>query len=248
MIEAILGLTMSASISIAGANFTNNLSDSLNYSNYSIITEKRDASDFKTIKVSSDVNVEIRTAEDFSITLDGTPEAVANIETEIENRALDIRAIKNLNGKTNNEVKVTVNVPQDMLEEVTVTAAGTVACYDKIRAFDFTVKTNNGGSVSFTDIEVENEFVAILSGGSTIEFKGTAPTSKILVNGSGWVNCSDLSTTTTEVTVNGNGKAEVKAGDEILATVVDGGRIEYFGTPKTLLKSCNGGIIKQKED
>lgn len=112
------------------------------------------------------------------------------------------------------------------------------------KATSFDIIGKEGAEIK-VDVDVSSITIKS-SSGAKVTVSGTAKSQTSVSNSGGLLYASKLKTTTTSITVNAGGNAEVNATDVVDAKVRAGGKIIVFGKPKQINeKTFAGGKIEQ---
>lgn len=130
------------------------------------------------------------------------------------------------------------------LEAVEANEGSRIASESTFQAVKFNVIAKEGSEI---DINVDVTSISIrAANGSTVTVNGQARNQEIILNSGALYYGSKLKTSTTTITVNAGGDAEVYATDLVTAKVRAGGLITVFGKPQQIdQKIIAGGRIEQ---
>lgn len=104
---------------------------------------------------------------------------------------------------------------------------------------DAQLRDSGSGGATVTGVDLTS-VVVDLTGSGNVELGGRAVSAKVTSTGSGDFNGSALTTTRTEIDVQGSGDAAVNATAQLTATVSGSGDITYTGSPAEIDQQVSG--------
>lgn len=187
-----------------------------------MITENRNIEDFKGVKVSGILSVEVTQSEKTSVVVEADDNIAQTIRTEVRNGVLSVWSDK----KFKSENKVTVRVSSPSIESL---------------------ETSGIAQINFESANVESLDLDS-SGASNISVSGTAKSARL--NMSGASNIQALKLNTESVRVNGSGasSAEISVSESINAHLSGASDLSYKGNPSEIEKHVSGGADLTKID
>lgn len=130
------------------------------------------------------------------------------------------------------------------IDAVEANEGSRISSNDVFKATSFDIIAKEGAEIK-VDVDVSSITIKS-SSGAKVTVSGTAKSQTSVSNSGGLLYASKLKTTTTSITVNAGGNAEVNATDVVDAKVRAGGKIIVFGKPKQINeKTFAGGKIEQ---
>jgi hypothetical protein len=130
------------------------------------------------------------------------------------------------------------------IDAVEANEGSRISSNDVFKATSFDIIAKEGAEIK-VDVDVSSITIKS-SSGAKVTVSGTAKSQNSVSNSGGLLYASKLKTTTTSITVNAGGNAEVNATDVVDAKVRAGGKIIVFGKPKQINeKTFAGGKIEQ---
>lgn len=130
------------------------------------------------------------------------------------------------------------------IDAVEANEGSRISSNDVFKATSFDIIAKEGAEIR-VDVDVSSITIKS-SSGAKVTVSGTAKSQNSVSNSGGLLYASKLKTTTTSITVNAGGNAEVNATDVVDAKVRAGGKIIVFGKPKQINeKTFAGGKIEQ---
>jgi hypothetical protein len=163
------------------------------------------------------------------ITITGESNLVKHIITEVKRGQL---TIKTENGKQltpSRNKTITIKVPFEDIDEVSLSGSGDLWNEDIIRSTNFEAVLSGSGDI-ILNIQAHNAMGKI-SGSGDLTIKGSTENLKAGVTGSGDFHGFDLKSINTNVSVTGSGDADVLCNGKLTARVTGSGDISYKGRP-----------------
>jgi hypothetical protein len=176
--------------------------------------ESRTVGEFTAIGLAAPVNVHLTQGDAPSLALEGPAEALAQIETTVENGSLQIRLDRR---STNWRSKVNVYVTARRIEALAISGSG---------------------DISAPALKAEALKLSI-SGSGDMRVGGKVEGLTASIAGSGDIRAGDLDAQHVKVSIAGSGDATVRVRQALSVSVAGSGEVRYYGDP-TLAKSIQG--------
>ncbi|HRR09227.1 MAG TPA: head GIN domain-containing protein [Rhodothermales bacterium] len=203
------------------------------------VTDKRNHQGFNAISVETAGDVYIYLSNHFSVEVEGNPETIAKITTEVSNKTLFVRNKQQYftwNSK-NNPLKIRIHLP--LLEKLDLSGSGDVEVKGLIRNPRFDVNLSGSSDVRIEKIAVR-DLQTKLSGSGDIQFgSGNADSGDLHLSGSGAITARNLQITDGRANLSGSGKIEIWAKRYLDIDLGGSGTIAYRGNPQ-IAKEVNG--------
>lgn len=206
--------------------------------NGKITSEKRTTISYDEIKISGFFDIDLVAGKEGTITIKGEENLLSFIKVEVENNVLKIYTEKNKNISTSMGKNISITVPFENINQVTLSGSGDIKTRNTIKAKSFIAKLAGSGDMNL-DVEANN-FEINLSGSGDVVLKGKADHFKSTLNGSGDIDASNLKAKDASVIVSGSGDSKVFCSESLNARVSGSGDIEYAGNPKQKDTKVNG--------
>ncbi|TYP98776.1 putative autotransporter adhesin-like protein [Tenacibaculum adriaticum] len=196
--------------------------------NGKVITKTRSVDNFDEVSVGGSFDVNLIDGKEGKITIEGEENIIPYIITEVRGGTLKIKFKDNTNIRTTK--RLTVTVPFEEIEGVSLGGSGNINVEKRIKAND--VSFSIGGSGNIT-AEVDASSVKSSIGGSgNIKLKGNTGDFKCSIAGSGSVKAYDLYADNLKANIAGSGSVQTSVKTKIDANVVGSGSVYYKGKPK----------------
>jgi hypothetical protein len=208
--------------------------------NGNVTTETRRTSDYESIRVGGNFDVELVKGKEGRITIKGEENLLRYIETEVKRGVLKIKIKKGVNLRMTR--KMIVTVPYQDIEKVSLSGSGDLTSNGTIKADVFSLSVAGSGNIKL-NVEA-NSLKSTIAGSGNIKLSGSADVLTCTIAGSGYINAYELKTKTTSAKIAGSGNIKTTVSDEINAKVVGSGSIYYKGNPEKInSKSIGSGDI-----
>ncbi|HEY5407132.1 MAG TPA: head GIN domain-containing protein [Ginsengibacter sp.] len=196
--------------------------------NGNIRKEKRNTGDFKSVKTSGSIDLEINSGDTYAVSAEDDDNLLPYIVTEVNDGTLDIH-YRNNTSINNDHAKVYITVP--FLNEVTASGSADITIRDVLKnsqKIDMSISGSGSikGAVDAPAVSVD------ISGSGNVDLKGRTKDFDGSVNGSGDINCGGLQSENATVTVSGSGNVHVFASVHLKASTFGSGDIYYGGNPQ----------------
>jgi hypothetical protein len=205
--------------------------------NGNIKRQVRELGHFNGLALSLPGQVEIRTGNTESVTIETDDNLLPLIETVVEDGTLKIRNKNKVNIRTRN-LKIVVQT-----RGVDRLALGGSGSIDADRVQGSRVQFDVGGSGNIRVGKAEGESVSVSLGGSG-DLKvneGGARSLSATIGGSGTVDMARVRVDKASVTVAGSGDATLWVRDSLSLSVAGSGDVNYYGDPKVSTSVVGSG-------
>lgn len=212
-----------------------------------IITETRAASGFTGVDMGTFGRVVLSLGEAESVTVTGSDNLVALVETNVRGGVLHIEAKEEFYVTSLEEEEgLTFTIVAKQIDAVTISGVGMLEM-EGLTTPKLTVTVSGGGDVTISQLSTE-ELSVVLSGLGNVELAGEAMTADIELSGTGDVNLPDLKIQTAQVMLSGLGSATLWVTDQLNGEISGAGGVEYYGSPATDVKTTGLGEFKPLGD
>ncbi|QXP59107.1 head GIN domain-containing protein [Olleya sp. HaHaR_3_96] len=206
--------------------------------NGNVTTITRSTSDYGTIRLAGWMNFELVKGTEGTITIEGEENLLDYIITEVESNNLLIKIKNNINLKPSGSKTITITIPFDDIDKVSLAGSGNVSSNATIDSNNFETKISGSGDMTL-DIKSINVDVTI-TGSGDLTITGQTKNLEASVTGSGDFHGGRLQADNAETKVTGSGGIVVYVKDNLKAKVTGSGDIEYKGNPKKVTKKVTG--------
>lgn len=209
--------------------------------NGKIVKQTRETGHFTGLGLALPGEVEIRSGNTESITIETDENVQAAIETVVENGTLRVRPVKRDMRIETRHLKVVVMAKT--LDRIAVGGSGTVDA-DTLKAPKLTLDVGGSGSIHVHN--VESGTVAVSLGGSgSLKASGNTDRLQVSIGGSGKVMTDKLAARDVSVSIGGSGQATVWARQSLNLSVAGSGDIGYYGDPQISKNIMGSGSVKR---
>lgn len=205
-----------------------------------ITTEKMDLSSFDGLHVSGMFEVFLVEGNSPHISIETDENLQEYVIAEVRNNILTLRMKEN---NRYDPTRLDVYVTTNSLSELKLSGATSVSSDHTLSAANLTISISGAGDMN---LKVDAERLKThVSGAGNVRISGNAQDHQIRISGVASINCLNLETLDTDVSISGAGSAKVNATQKINASVSGVGSIEYSGNPQSKnLNTSGAGSIK----
>ncbi|TFW18105.1 head GIN domain-containing protein [Duganella callida] len=206
-----------------------------------IVKQTREVGHFSGLSIGVSGDVDIRTGNTESITIETDDNIQPLIETVVENGTLRIHPLRNNLHLDTRNMKIVVQARS--LNKLSIGGSGTVTA-DKLQGENLKIDVGGSGSISVG--QVQSEAVAIALGGSgSLKAAGNTERLQVSIGGSGRVQVGQLQARDAVVSIGGSGQATVWAQKSLNLSVAGSGDVNYYGDPQISKSIMGSGTIKR---
>ena len=220
-------IIISAGFFFASCNISFN-GDSLS-GNGNIKTETRNVGNFDAVKSSGSIDIEISSGDTYSVSVEDDENILPVIITRVENGTLNVN-YKDNTSINNDHAKVYIKAPS--LEKIVSSGSASISITDAIKN-DSEIEIAVSGSGNIEGGVDAPKITTSIGGSGNISLKGRTKDFEAKVSGSGDLDCSDLQSENTTVSVSGSGNAHVFASVHLTAKASGSGNVRYRGNPSS---------------
>ncbi|MCZ4407189.1 DUF2807 domain-containing protein [Cryomorphaceae bacterium 1068] len=201
--------------------------------------EKRSVSEYSKIKVKGPFDVIIDPNKESGLTITAPSDAIADIETRVENGEL----ILDLDNSGYMSPDIEVVIANSQLEGISISGSGSFEGALETKK-DLDLKIGGSGNI---DVQSNaNRVYANISGSGNINASGTCEMLEASISGSGNMNFGKMEAQDVDVSISGSGGMKVNVTRNLEASVSGSGSITYTGSPVSVDKNVSGsGSIRK---
>jgi hypothetical protein len=204
--------------------------------------ETRPVSSFKAIGVSAPIRVEVTQGDAEALIVEGDAEALAQLETFVENATLKLR--QKTSGHVPKMDRVKAYVSARDIDSLSVSGSGEMRS-GAIRADRLHVSVSGSGDLRIAQLTAAKLDLSV-SGSGDFHAAGKAGSVSASIAGSGDVKAEALQADDAHVSIAGSGAATLWVREKLTASIAGSGGLRYYGDPAYLSKSVVGsGSVKR---
>ena len=190
-----------------------------------IVTESRQATDFKSIRINGSGEVVIQEGATQKITVSGYENLVPLYRTQTDNGVLVLGFQSDYHQINRNNIKVQIEVPS--LDAVMINGSGDILVQQFGYADSLSASINGSGKIRIQ-----------CTGYNQLHYE---------INGSGDILAATTVGKTSESVIHGSGRIEVNSTQKMQARIYGSGTILYYGSPANtdIVVSGSGNTIKK---
>lgn len=200
-------------------------------------TEQRKHNEFKSIDISLNADVTIRSGKNYSVSVSAEENLLERIRSRVRGKKLVIESKGCL--KPNRDIQVEIVVPE--LEEIELSGSGNVFVPDTMHFKNLLLKVNGSGDM---DVKLTAaSLTSSINGSGNILLQGSANRHDIKINGSGDVDAREMPCNQSTVKVNGSGNVKAYVINQMDVHVNGSGSVYYKGKPKLSTRINGSGKV-----
>lgn len=187
-------------------------------------TETRSLSDFESVDILIEGDVEIRKSERYEIVVEGNSNQIEELKTRVSNGKLKIysdRCFKNT------DFRFIVYTPE--LSEVKLSGSGDAWVRDEFSSDEMEFNVSGSGKIRAA-VESAVKVKTRISGSGTLSLEGVCDTFQAELSGSGKIQAFGLVSNTANCNISGSGNIEIFVTTTLNANISGSGVIRHKGT------------------
>ena len=207
-------------------------------------TEKREVSNFNQISLRGYGELFITQGEQESLTVQADEDELLNIKTDVVDGKLRINIITDWVEKISSffskgfySQRIRFDLTVKELTNLDIIGAARVNVKG-LQGEEFAVKLGGAADITIESLKTER-LKAELPGAGLLKIAGKTIDQSVIVSGAGAYEAPHLESQSANIQLTGLGKATVWVVEELEATLIGLGSIEYYGNPK-ITKSVQG--------
>jgi hypothetical protein len=197
--------------------------------------QARPVSGFSGISLAAPMKMELVQGDTESLALEGDAEALANIETVVENGTLMIRSRSRWSFGKAPQIRAFVTAKS--IESLRISGSGDIAT-PSLRSNALKLSISGSGDIRIGTLAAASLDVSV-SGSGDITVAGKTDSISAGISGAGDVKAGKLETRTGKVSIAGAGDVTVWTKESLTVKISGAGDVRYFGDP-ALTKSVAG--------
>jgi hypothetical protein len=210
--------------------------------NGDMVTDNRKTSNYDKVALVGSMDVRILEGREGDLKVDAESNLQEYIITEVKNGTLKISVEKGVSLNPSRNLGITVYVPVEDINGLSVTGSGDVSNSGVLKADDLKISITGSGDVMLN--VAAKDLSGSITGSGDIKLSGNANVFSCKVTGSGDFMAYNLKARNVEAGVAGSGDIEVSATQSLKARVSGSGDISYRGNPeKQDFKTSGSGSI-----
>jgi hypothetical protein len=206
--------------------------------------ETRNVSGFSSLNFGVPGTVTVRQGNTESVVLEGDPEVLAHVKTEVRGGRLNI--VPEENWRSWNSRKITAEVTMKSIDGLGVSGSGSMKSEGTLRAKDVDLWVSGSGSMD-VNIEATGEMEARVSGSGRMDLRGTCAELESTCSGSGDMTLALGSMKEAELTISGSGNVRVSGSTDVAEITLSGsGRLNgsNFNTRVSKIRITGSGDVQ----
>jgi hypothetical protein len=203
--------------------------------------QSRPASGFTGIGLSVPLKLELTQGDTESLVLEGEPDALANVETAVENGILMIRSRTRVNfGRT---PKMHAYVTAKNIESLRISGSGDIST-PSLRSNALKLGISGSGDIRIGTLAAASLDVAV-SGSGDVTVAGKTDMLVAGISGSGDVKAGKLETREARVSIAGAGDVTLWTKESLTVRISGAGDVRYYGDPAITKSVAGVGSVRR---
>jgi hypothetical protein len=233
------GMALSALATAAGAAASNLSAESAEPRERKPLGELKD---FDAVSLGGPDTLLVSQDSEFSIQVEGDPEAVERLDIYVEDHALHVARLPRRGGwGFDDDGSATIRVSMPALRSVALHGSGDIRA-DRIAGDSVDVSLAGSGDILIGDIEAR-EARLDLAGSGTLRAHGAVDESRLSIAGSGDIHAGEVAALRARVSIAGSGDAHVRASESAKISLVGSGDVTLHGTADYQLNRLGSGDV-----
>ncbi|MHB9056651.1 MAG: GIN domain-containing protein [Paludibacteraceae bacterium] len=221
---------------------------------FKVVSETRNIVSFETIEVSGRFLVKLYPSSKTEVTVTTAEDYISAVETNVENSILKI----NMRGLTDNKnvnvidglknkfndflirqpIEIRIGVPD--ISKILIYGITTVETESILKLQNLYININDASKVNL-NVDIANNFTAVVSGASKVNITGKTANSQLNVSGASSFEGKDFLTRSSKVSLSGASRAEIHASESLDAELKGATKLICTGSPKSLKQNASRG-------
>lgn len=207
-----------------------------------MLTERRDVSDFHSIDLRGVGTVNLMQGATESLSVEADEQTMPEIETEVVGGVLRLGLKRNWGfGWKPGPITFTIGIIR--LQRLNISGSGTIRA-GHIESPDLEMRISGSGTLEIDDL-VGREVRMGISGSGDMIVLGVADALRASISGSGRMRAERLACRTVEMRISGSGDGFVSASEELDVRISGGGNVRYVGRPRIRTRASGSGKVYQ---
>jgi hypothetical protein len=218
------------------------------------ITVTRNVPEFQSIQINGRFLVKLYNSTKSEVKIVALEEYIPKVETVVENGFLSVRMADNAKNENANffeglkakygdflvrqPIEIQIGVPD--VKNIKVNGVTTVQTDSPLKLQKLNLEIGDATKANL-NLELEDEFIATVSGASKMQVSGKTQNLQVYVNGASSYEGSDLSAQNVKVVLTGASRAELQALNSIDATLKGATKLVCTGSPKQIKQEASVG-------
>jgi hypothetical protein len=203
--------------------------------------ETRAVSGYHSVGLAAPIRVELVQGDAEGVVLDGDDDALADLETVVEDGSLKIRNKSNVSWA--NFSKVVAHVSVKSIDALASKGSGDIRA-GALQCGDLKLSIAGSGDIRIDALSARDLHVSIAGSGDVL-LAGKVNNVSTSIAGSGDMKAAKLESRESHVSIAGSGDALLWAHDAIDVSIVGSGDVRYYGDPKVKSSVLGSGSIKR---
>jgi hypothetical protein len=207
-----------------------------------VVTQARDAGQFRAIAVSGGIDLKVRQGDQPAIEVKVEANLLPYLETTTENGTLQVRWKKGSRLRVKDTPQVSVTAVE--LQSIATAGSGDVAIAP-LKTPKLSISLAGSGDVSIDTVQAD-ELVVSIAGAGDVTASGQAQRLQLRIAGSGDIRCDALKADDVAVSISGSGDAAVHAAKSLSVNIAGTGDVRYQGDAQVKSSIVGSGSVRKR--
>jgi len=204
--------------------------------------EVRKVSGFDAVSLAVPVDLVLTQGDSEGLTLEGDADALAQVETVVEDGTLRIRTPSHMH-HTNFNGKLKGHVTLKSVRALDIAGAGTIRA-DSLHSTDLHLAISGAGDIDVGRLDAKNMDLSI-AGSGDVRLAGKVDATSASITGAGALKAPKLEARRARVSIAGSGDVTLWAREKIDVSIAGSGDVRYYGDPAVSRSVMGSGSIKR---
>lgn len=212
------------------------------YGQGDFITENRDVSGFKTVKLGINGNLYVTQGDNFKVAIKAQQKIMEKIKTDLDGDELIIK----LKPSIRKYKKIDVYITMPEVEGLIVSGSGDIVGEKLIKTDGIDLIVSGSGSVKMKDLSAKSVHSKI-SGSGSIYLAGSSNADElsVIISGSGDFEGDSFKSQKASVRISGSGDCDIYAAEKLEVKVSGSGDVRYKGSPQVNSVVSGSGSVRK---
>ena len=207
-----------------------------------VVTQARDAGEFRAIAVSGGIDLKVRQGDQPAIEVKVEANLLPYLETTMENGTLQVRWKKGSRLRVKDTPQVSVTAVE--LQSIATAGSGDVVIAP-LKTPKLSISLAGSGDVSIDTVQAD-ELAVSIAGAGDVTASGQAQRLQLRIAGSGDIRCDALKADDVAVSISGSGDAAVHAAKSLSVNIAGTGDVRYQGDPQVKSSIVGSGSVRKR--
>lgn len=210
-------------------------------------TQERKLPVFTEISLRIPAKLYLEQGKTQQVVIEATADDLADIITEIKDRALVIRfPAKNYIWKPSHHDNIIIRVTMPEINGLNLSGSGDIIVENTVSTLIMDLNISGSGDIKLNDLNAER-IKTNISGSGNIILRGNKPASEFngTIAGSGNIKADNFEAQEVKITIAGSGNCSIRSNGNINVRIAGSGNLYYAGNPNINSSVAGSGKVKE---